>query len=133
MPEIIGENNTHRPEFVVKESDFISTELKIKGVKIKGRSVHEFFLTDKEFERIMPSVCFDGVSKNPIIQLDDGEPILTAGSQTETYISLEYYQEMKGGKFIVGGNLWMKDKLKELGIPVREIKLWHIFGWSFKN
>ena len=135
MPEVIGYSNKYRPQFIVKENDFPVVTFKVKGIgKVSGRNVYGFLVKEEEFKKISPEVCFDGWIKTPVVKYEKGEAIkLTTGSSSEESFSKKYLKEIEGGKFVSGGCLWMKDKLQELDIPIREIKIRHRLGWSFKT
>jgi len=142
MPEVIGTNKSFKPQFIVTESEFKKVRLKVGSQRVKGRDVYGFFLTEKEFKLISPFVCCDGWFANPILGYEKGEAVdfrieidelspVEYAARSEEHAA--YLKKIGGGKFVVGGYLWTKDKLQELGLPIREISTWHQFRLkSFK-
>ena len=134
MPEITGTNKFFKPQFIVTEDEFKKVRSKVGGQSIRGRDVYSFFLTEEEFKSMSPFVCCDGWFTNPVLSYGKGEVIDCKIGISETSLaeyatgheeSAKYLEEIEGGKFVVGGYLWMKDKLQELDLPIREISIWH--------
>ena len=103
---MLGIKETFYPPAAFYDRDIRITIREIAGKAVEGRSIYGFFITEKELNKLFPKT--------------GDYRVMPIG-------------EFKGNIFKKGKDIYMERLFKELEIPVRKIRFWHILGWPFKK